>query len=41
VFEGSVNGIDAAANIVELVTEEERVLSDDVAAFVNETGLAG
>jgi len=41
VFEGPINGVDAAANVVEAVTKEERVLSVNVAAFVNETGLAG
>lgn len=41
VFEGPINGVDAAANVVEAVTKEERVLSVDVAAFVNGTELAG
>ncbi len=37
VFEGPINGVDAAANVVEAVTKEERVLSVNVAAFVTET----
>lgn len=41
VFEGPINGVDTAANVVEAVTKKEGVLSVDVAAFINETGLAG